>query len=71
MRRVRGIEGDRVRCGAEWASAFLLLFYGQVLGLPEAWVATGIMLALADDGQELTMVAAARRGEKPDDGHPR
>ncbi len=28
---------------------FLLLFYGQVLGLPEAWVATGIMLALAID----------------------
>lgn len=28
---------------------FLLLFYGQVLGLPEAWVATGIMLALVVD----------------------
>ena len=28
---------------------FLLLFYGQVLGLPEAWVATGIMLALGID----------------------
>ena len=28
---------------------FLLLFYGQVLGLPEAWVASGIMLALAID----------------------
>jgi len=28
---------------------FLLLFYGQVLGLPEAWVATGIMLALVID----------------------
>lgn len=28
---------------------FLLLFYGQVLGLPEAWVASGIMLALFID----------------------
>lgn len=28
---------------------FLLLFYGQVLGLPEAWVATAIMLALVAD----------------------
>ena len=28
---------------------FLLLFYGQVLGLPEAWVATAIMLALVID----------------------
>lgn len=28
---------------------FLLLFYGQVLGLPEAWVAAGILLALAID----------------------
>jgi len=28
---------------------FLMLFYGQVLGLPEAWVATGILVALAID----------------------
>src|SRR6478609_10311806 len=28
---------------------FLLLFYGQVLGLPEAWVAAAIMLALVVD----------------------
>jgi glycoside/pentoside/hexuronide:cation symporter, GPH family len=28
---------------------FLMLFYGQVLGLPEAWVATGILLALIID----------------------
>lgn len=28
---------------------FLLLFYAQVLGLPEAWVAAGIMLTLAID----------------------
>lgn len=28
---------------------FLMLFYGQVLGLPEAWVAAGILAALAID----------------------
>jgi GPH family glycoside/pentoside/hexuronide:cation symporter len=29
---------------------FLLLYYNQVLGLPEAWVGFGIMLALVVDG---------------------
>src|SRR5262249_23585503 len=29
---------------------FLLLYYNQVLGLPEAWVGFGIMLALVLDG---------------------
>jgi Na+/melibiose symporter-like transporter len=31
-------------------SFFLLLYYNQVLGLPEAWVGFGIMLALVLDG---------------------
>jgi GPH family glycoside/pentoside/hexuronide:cation symporter len=31
-------------------SFFLLLYYNQVLGLPEAWVGLGIMLALFVDG---------------------
>jgi Na+/melibiose symporter-like transporter len=31
-------------------SFFLLLYYSQVLGLPEAWVGFGIMLALVLDG---------------------
>lgn len=31
-------------------SAFLLLYYNQVLGLPEAWVGFGIMVALVLDG---------------------
>ena len=29
---------------------FLLLYYSQVLGLPESWVGFGIMLALVLDG---------------------
>jgi glycoside/pentoside/hexuronide:cation symporter, GPH family len=31
------------------ASFFLLLYYNQVLGLPESWVGFGIMLALVAD----------------------
>ena len=31
-------------------SGFLLLYYNQVLGLPEAWVGFGIMMALVLDG---------------------
>jgi glycoside/pentoside/hexuronide:cation symporter, GPH family len=31
-------------------TAFLLLYYNQVLGLPEAWVGFGIMLAVVLDG---------------------
>jgi GPH family glycoside/pentoside/hexuronide:cation symporter len=57
-------DGKRLSLGSTWAYAlgaiafgvkesglqlFLLLFYGQVLGLPEAWVGTGILLALVLD----------------------
>jgi hypothetical protein len=42
---------------------FLLLFYGQVLGLSEAWVATGITLALALSNSTTVTTHRQRRFE--------
>ena len=36
---------------------FLLLYYNQVLGLPETWVGLGIMLALVVDGRANKVIA--------------